>query len=181
MKTLQTIQKIFHVFYVLAKIALIFNIIGASFCVVGALCSVAWYTGGQVFTLFGQPITLVDGIGELGQILPVLLTALVYLTTNLILLAFAVQYFKTEQAEGAPFTENGANRIKKLGIRCIYMPIVAVVITSVVTECFGVEQVSDIGNLPSVMTGIVLILASLIFLYGWELEEKNRLQRSDGE
>ena len=60
------------------------------------------------------------------------------------------------------------------------MPIVAVVIASVITACLGAEG-GDVSNLPSVVTGIVLILASLIFRYGAELEEQNRSLISDGE
>ena len=106
---------------------------------------------------------------------------MVYLTADAILLAFAGRYFKAEQAEGTPFTENGANLIRKLGICCIWMPIVAIVIASVITVCLGVEQSGDVSNLPSLITGVVLILASLIFRYGAELEERTRAQISDGE
>ena len=110
-----------------------------------------------------------------------LLSDLILLVTEAILLAFAGRYFKIEQTEGTPFTENGANLIRKLGIRCIYMPIVAVVIASVITVCLGAERDGDISNLPSLLTGIVLILASLIFQYGAELEERNRSLISGGE
>ena len=47
MKSLQTIQKTFRVFQILAKIALVFCIVIASICAVGALCAVAWYTGAR--------------------------------------------------------------------------------------------------------------------------------------
>lgn len=103
------------------------------------------------------------------------------MTTDAILLSFAYRYFKTEQAEGTPFTENDANLLKRLGIRCIYMPIVAVVIASVIAVCLGAEEPMDVSNLPSVATGIVLILASLIFRYGAELEQRNRPAIADGE
>ena len=109
MKSLQTIQKTFRVFQILIKIALIFSIVGASMCAVGALCSIAWYTGGQVFSLFGEPIPFYVGRADMSQTMAVLLSDLVYLTSNL----------------------------------------------------------------PSVVTGIVLILASLIFRYGAEREGKH--------
>lgn len=181
MESLQTIQKTFRVFQVLAKIAFVFSIVGASICAVGALCAVTWYNGGTVFSLFGEPVTIFAGGEGLNQMLAVLLANLVYTATDAVLLGFAGQYFKAEQAEGTPFTESGANRIRKLGIRCIWMPIVAVVIASVITVCLGVERNGDVSNLPSVITGIVLILASLIFRYGAELETRNRSLISDGE
>ena len=49
-------QKIFGIFQILSKIAFIFSIVGASICAVGALCYAAWNNGGQVFSLFGEPI-----------------------------------------------------------------------------------------------------------------------------
>ena len=58
MKSLQTIQKTFRVFQILAKIAFVFSIVGASICAVGALCAVTWYSGGTVFTLFGEPVPI---------------------------------------------------------------------------------------------------------------------------
>lgn len=181
MKTLQSIQKTFRVFQILAKIAFIFSIIGASCCALGALCVGVWNNGGQVFSLFGQPIIAFAQGENLRQAYGVMLSDLVYLTTDAILLGLAGQFFKTEQAAGTPFTEDGANRIRKLGIHCIWMPIVAVVIASVITVCLGVEQRGDVSNLPGVVTGIVLILASLIFRYGAQLEAQNRSLICDGD
>ena len=181
MKSLQTVQKTFRVFQVLTKIAFIFSVVGASICAVGALCAVTWYNGGEVFSLFGEPVTIFASGKGLNQTLAVLLSDLVYLTADAILLAFAGRYFKAEQAEGTPFTENGANLIRKLGIRCIWMPIVAIVIASVITVCLGVEESGDVSNLPSVVTGVVLILASLIFRYGAELEENRHARSTDEE
>ena len=181
MQSLQTIQKTFRVFQVLTKIAFVFSIVGGILCAVGALCTLSWYTGGQVFCIFGEPVTVFASVENCNQMLATLLSELFLLTTDAILLSFASRYFQTEQAEGTPFTENGANLLKRLGIRCIYMPIVAVVIASVITVCLGAEEPMDVSNLPSVATGIVLILASLIFRYGAELEQRNRPAISDTE
>lgn len=172
MEQLERIQKTFRVFQILTKIAYVFSIVGAIICAVGALCAAAWYSGGQVFSLFGEPVTPFAVGDSLNQTLAVLLSDMVMLTAEAILLSFACKYLKAEQSEGTPFTENGANMLKKLGIRCIYMPIVAVVISCVIVVCLGAEDTGDISNLPSLATGIVLILASMIFRYGATLEEK---------
>ena len=181
MKTLQSIQKTFRVFQILAKIAFIFSIIGASCCALGALCVGVWNNGGQVFSLFGQPIIAFAQGENLRQAYGVMLSDLVYLTTDAILLGLAGQFFKTEQAAGTPFTEDGANRIRKLGIHCIWLPIVAAVLVSVIAVCLDVEPDGDAGNLPGLVTGLVLILASLIFRYGAQLETQNRSLTCDGE
>ena len=71
-------------------------------------------------------------------------------------------------------------QLKKLGIRCIYLPIVAMVIVAVILTCLNVERGGDWDNLPSLVTGLLLILASLIFRYGAELEEKDKPQITEG-
>ena len=77
--------------------------------------------------------------------------------------------------------ETGANLLRKLGIRCIWMPIVAVVIASVITVCLGAERSGDISNFSSLVTGVVLILASLIFRYGAELEQRDRADITEAD
>ena len=176
MNSLQTIQKIFRVFQILTKIAFVFTIVGASICAVGVLCTAAWYNGGPVFCLFGEPVTVFNSGEELNQVLAVQLSNLILLAVDAFLLGFAGRYFKIERAEGTPFTKNGAELLKKLGIRCIWMPIVAIVIASVIAVCLDAGKGGNVSRLPSVTTGIVLILASLIFRYGAELEKKNHTE-----
>ena len=181
MKSLQTIQKTFRVFQILTRIAFVLSIVGAVFCALGAACAMTWYHGGHVFSLFGQPVpAFAEGVG-LQQAYAAMLSDLVCLTADAILLGLAGLYFKAEQADGTPFTENGADRLRRLGIHCIWLPIVAVVIAAVITACLGVEKGGDFSNLPSVVTGIVLILASVIFRYGAELEGQIRCLISDRE
>lgn len=174
MKQLETIQKTFRVFQILTKIAYIFSIVGAIICAVGALCAAAWYSGGQVFSLFGEPITPFSTGRAMNEMLAVLLSDFIMLTSEAILLSFAGRYLKAEQADGTPFTETGADMLKRLGIRCIWLPIVAVTVACVIGVCFNAEDAGNYSNLPSLATGIVLILASMIFRYGAALEEKSK-------
>lgn len=174
MEQLNRIQKTFHVFQILTKIAYVFSIVGAVFCAVGALCAVSWYSGGQVFSLFGEPVTIFSTSRGMNETLAVLLADFIMITVEAILLSFANRYLKAEQAAGTPFTEAGAEQLKKLGIRCIWLPIVAMVMVSVIGVSFHVDHLDAYSNLPSLATGLVLILASMIFRYGAALEEKCR-------
>lgn len=174
MQQLERIQKTFHVFQILTKIAYVFSIVGAVFCAVGALCAFSWYTGGQVFSLFGEPVTIFSSGKGMNEMLAVLLADFIMITSEAILLSFANRYLKAEQAEGTPFSEAGAEQLKRLGIRCIWLPIVAMVVASVIGVSFNVDRLDAYSNLPSLATGIVLILASMIFRYGAALEEKCR-------
>lgn len=174
MKQLETIQKTFRVFRILTKIAFVFSIIGAVTCAVGALCATAWYTGGQVFSLFGEPVTIFSSGRGMNEMLAVLLADFVMITAEAILLSFAYRYLKAEQTDGTPFTETGAEQLKRLGIRCIWLPIVAMVVASVIGVSFNVDGLDAYSNLPSLATGIVLILASMIFRYGAALEATSK-------
>ena len=168
MKTLETIQKTFKVFEVMTKVAEIFCIVGASLCAVTALCAVTWYNGGHVFNIFGQPIeSFFDG--DLLTAYVKLLTLTFTITADAILLGFAHNYLKHEQSDGTPFTEKGANRLKKLGIRCIYIPIIAFSVSAAIATWQGVTHFDIGGNLSSAVFGIGLILVSLVFRYGAEL------------
>lgn len=170
MNTLPKIQKAFQIIGIFTKIALVFSIIGAVCCAIGALCTLAWYTGGQALSLFGQPIIFFEAGTEANEAMAILLSELVPLVMESVLLFFACQYIKLEQAEGTPFTEKGADALKKLGIRCIWMPIVVMVIVPIILLSLNADKGCDFSNLPGLATGLVLILASVIFRYGAELE-----------
>lgn len=172
MKSLQTIQKTFRVFQILTKIAMILSFVWAGLTALGLLCGAVWYHGGIVVGADRQILYALTETGGLSEMIGVLLVDLILALTDGILLAFALRYFKAEQADGTPFTKQGADRILHLGIRTIVLPLVAAILSAVVSELFALPQaaVRDWGNLDSVTMGIVLILASLIFRYGAELE-----------
>ena len=48
----------------------------------------------------------------------------------------------------------------------------AIVVAVTVAAWLGEERISEVGNAFSITTGIALILASMIFRYGEELEQK---------
>lgn len=51
-----------------------------------------------------------------------------------------------KQEEGTPFTHSGADRIKSLGIKTIVLPLVAVIISAVIYEIFGLTHSGDWNN-----------------------------------
>ena len=171
-ESLQRIQKTFQVFYTLVRIAKTLCIVGAVFCAVGALCITVASRGGQVFGLFGEPINVFAGTPDPIRMNAELWAAFIQLVAKAILLALAESYFKMEQADGTPFTEQGADRLKILGIRCIWISIVAVVLVVVIGTLLGATDAGTIGNSTEVITGIVLLLVSMVFRYGAQLEPK---------
>lgn len=179
MKSLLTIQKTFRVFQILTKIFMILSFVWAGLAGLGLLCGVVWYSGGRVVGGSREMMQLLMHTDSLKQMLGVLLSDIVFALTDGTLLVFAYRYFKKEQADGTPFTQSGAEQIKRLGIRSIVLPLVATILSAVFYAVFDVPQAigTDSGNLSGIAIGIVLILASLIFRYGAELEGRMDLER----
>lgn len=175
MKSLQTIQKTFGVFRILSKIAMILSFVWAGLAALGLLCGIVWYNGGTVVGGDQQMMYAMTVTGSITEMIGVLLVDVVLALTDGVLLTFALRYFKAEQAEGTPFTQRGADQILHLGILTIVLPLVAAILSAIVCEIFVLPQVAvrDWGNLGSLTMGIVLILASLVFRYGAELEAKH--------
>ena len=53
------------------------------------------------------------------------------------------------------------------------LPIIALTLCGIIFVLLKTENTEIVGNFPNVITGIVLILVSLIFRYGAEIENKN--------
>ncbi len=168
MTALEKLQKIFHVFQVLAKAAMILCFVAAGLAVAALVCLLIWKNGTALY-LDGRFVA-VSGVAEVHAGICALLSAAVMTLTDGVLFLFAWQYLKAEEAAGTPFTVSGADTVKKLGIRIIVLPLVAVIISAVIYGCFGLTPDVDISSGSCVITGGVLILVSLIFRYGAELE-----------
>ena len=180
MKSLQIIQKTFRVFQTLSKIAMVLSFVWAGLAALGLLCGVLWYSGGNVFSVNQELLYSLTVTGGLTEMIGVLLVDMILALTDGTLLVFAVRYFKAEQADGTPFTQQGADRVLHLGILNIVLPLVAAILSALVCELLTLPQdaVRDWGNLNSLTMGIVLILASLIFRYGAELETQKQEESS---
>ena len=181
MKSLQTIQKTFRVFQTLSQIAMVLSFVWAGLAALGLLCGVVWYSGGNVFGAKQELLFSLTVTGGLTEMIGVLLVDMILALTDGTLLVFALRYFKLEQADGTPFTWHCADRVLHLGVLNIVLPLVAAILSSIVCEIFSLpkDAVSDWGNLSSLTMGIILILASLVFRYGAELEEKHSQQTVD--
>lgn len=174
MTALEKLQKIFHVFQVLAKAAMILCFVAAGLAVAALVCLLIWKNGTALY-LDGRFVA-VSGVAEVHAGICALLSAAVMTLTDGVLFLFAWQYLKAEEAAGTPFTVSGADTVKKLGIRIIVLPLVAEIISGVIYGCFGLTPDVDISSGSCVITGGVLILVSLIFRYGAELEEAGHEQ-----
>lgn len=186
MKSLKTIQKTFHVFQTLSKIAMILSFVWAGLSALLLVIGVIAYFHSSDFVIYDffseQDITMeiseimFTGIGRS-------LISLILALTDGILFVFARNYFKTEHADGTPFTRRGADLVLRLGILTIVLPLVAAILSAIICEIFSLQQdtVNDWDNLNSLGMGIVLILTSLIYRYGAELETPKQEENAPTE
>ncbi|MBS7314832.1 MAG: hypothetical protein KIG74_00295 [Clostridiaceae bacterium] len=174
MNSLTTIQKTFHVFQILTKIAMILCFVGAGLCLLSLLCGVVWYCGGTVVGADQATLYRLTASNGLRDLIAACLTSSILTLTDGVLFAFAMRYFMAEQADGTPFTQQGAVRIRRLGIRTIVLPMVAAVLCAIVCSLCDLPRNTggDWNGFFSIALGIGLILTSLIFRYGADLEER---------
>lgn len=165
MKSLQTIQKTYHVFEILLRIGMIAAFIWAAISAAGVICAIAWRDS---VTAMLQELTGISGTFE---IIGSLLCSLIAALADGILCLLALRYVKAEQADGTPFTLSGAQQLKRLGIQTIVIPLVAQILSAVVYEIFAVTFQPEWFDGGSIIIGVVLILVALVFRYGAELEE----------
>lgn len=173
MKSLTTIQKTFRVFQILTKIAMVFSFVGAGLAAVAIACGMVWQNGGTVIGADMNMLFDLTETSELREMIGVLAVDMVILIMDGIILAHALHYFKVEQADGTPFTYHGSVLIRKQGIRTIVLQLVAGSVAAALGVIYELPRSFDNWDSAwGVTMGVGMILLSLIFKYGADLEEK---------
>lgn len=172
MKSLETIQKTYGVFQTLTKIAMILCYVGSGLLAVGLILGIVAYNTGAAIPGNMETLYSLTSTTSFLEMIGTLLAEFVLTLTDALLLTYAYKYLSQEVKDGTPFTETGANMVRRLGIKLIVMPIVAISIAATIYASFGIEA-GDLDNGTSVVMGVAMILISLILSYGAELEQKN--------
>lgn len=106
-----------------------------------------------------------------GQLVGILTAAAISLLFGGILMALAYRYFTAELKEGTPFTNAGADRIKQIGIIEIVISIISMSVIDGIYENIGLAEWNRFDDAGGITLGICLILLSMVFRYGAELEQ----------
>ena len=166
-KTLSNLLTIFKVAKVLAKIAFILCIIGASGCVLGffALSAVDSFMPEQ---LVANGINVNVAYFEL-------IVGTVSCIGAAIFSFLAGKYFKNILAEGTPFSFDGAKECFRLGVASIIISaavaLVSAIAAGVVTMLENSLALnSNIETSITFSTGLFFMFLSVIFKYGAELQ-----------
>lgn len=184
MSTLHTLQKLAKLGKVLSKIVFIFALIGAIGCAAGIVSLALLPESVQLgsVTIKG----LVDLTDEIHPetVIIALAGGVILCVGEAVLAKLAERYFKNELAAGTPFTFEGAEELKRLGIFAICIPIAAKVLAEIVCSAMQhwMHTVRDIGTGDpiSLGLGIMLIVAGLLCKYGAELRQGTAVTPDEG-
>lgn len=178
MNTLNTIQTLSKIGRILSKIAFICALVGAGICLVSLIC----------LPLLGENILVINGMG-LGALTgtdgaDAIKLAYAYLVAWLVICAgravlggFARRYFANELQAGTPFTEAGADELKRLGILTICIPVGCSIVADILGEIVaGIMNITEsnavdiaYGSDGTVALGVMFIMGALLCRHGAEL------------
>lgn len=168
-KNLKIVMGICRVLGILAKIGLIFCIIGAVACAVGLSV--------LVISNNIQPLEndyLVNAGYDFNSALATCIVGIIACVGGIIVEKLCCNYFNMVRETGTPFTKESAESFRSLGIFVICVPIVLSIISAIV---FAICKVSvktiDLSFESGIPSGIVMLLFSFVLGYGAELTEKN--------
>lgn len=168
-KNLNSIQKCARAFYILTGVGTVLSIVGMVFALVAAILWGRW--NGMPAQGIGAMERLMQYIdqGTYDHTLATLLAESIACAFNGALLWFARNYLGRELADGTPFTDDGATQLRHLGILTIVLPIVSLALQIIPYQLLDAAEPRGMDNGGSVILGVVLILASVVFRYGAEI------------
>lgn len=178
MKTLNTIQKVCNVFRILSKIAMILSFVWAGLSLVGVACVIALKNG--AVGLSPETLMYLTDSSTIAEMLSVLFVDFIFGLVDGKLFFLAYRYFCKETADGTPFTSDGAEQLKKLGIKTIVFPLVSIILAGIIYGICGAEGTENLSNGSFVLLGIAMILFSLVLRCGAE-GMGNNIQRLPAE
>ena len=173
-KSLKTIQTLAKIGKGISTIIFIFSIIGT----VAALIAVSALAGLKDIQLDGKTVvSMVEATGtNFVTLIFTSATAIFSCIGSAIVAKFAMIYFANELEYGTPFTYDGAKELLRLGILAIAVPAVISIVSAIafiITKLFWPPLAEMENSSPiSIVIGIMLIVMSIVFKHGAELEEK---------
>lgn len=172
-KSLKTIQTLAKIGKILSKIVYICSIVCGCICLVGLICLPLG--GGVILKIGGVNILgLADTelSGGVKAACSAMAGSMLVCAGEAVLAGFAVKYFKNELSAGTPFTKDGADELKKLGILTIIIPICSTLLANIVCAILSSAKDVSFSNEGTIALGVMFIVTALLCRYGAELSEK---------
>lgn len=177
MTNLEKIQKAMQVFRILTLIAVIGTFLCAFFTFAASMTLFTSAFAGLKKLLF-DPIALAANI-SIVQLRGSLLAFALCCALDGVFLLYAYRYLQAELRAGTPFTQAGADSMRKLGVWSMLLSLAAACVTSAIREGEALEGQLPFDHAGGLVLGLFLILFSLILRYGAELEQQARTQSGD--
>ena len=186
-KTLRTIQKFAKLGKILSAIIFILCIVGALACIAGAIC---WEKFGDFeFNFAGITISnMVESETGVtgGGVFTACAVGFVLILGEAILAKFAQRYFKRELEAGTPFTMEGAQELKSLGIKTILIPVISYAAAAAVHVIMVRFLQMGGGEFKSELTinlglGLMFIIGSLLCKLGAQQSAEKRTEEHYAE
>ena len=180
MESLKTIQKVSKIGKVFSKVIFILCLVSLIVFVIGGLCVYLLPSNIEI-TKDSLPFLEESNINvSKNSVYDALIVASIGVITALIVAKKAEEYFEFELQEGTPFTEEGAKKIKKLGLTVIFAPIIASIV-SLIIHIIIKALLGDVGEIEinydvSITMGLVFLFLSAVFRYGAALKENNKTE-----
>lgn len=181
-KTLHTLQVLAKIGKVLSTIVFVLSIVGAVGCIAGAVC---WELFGEfeIKVLGGVTISNIVQT-ENGQVVGVFTACavgFVLVLGEVILAKFAQRYFKHELEAGTPFTMEGAQELKSLGIKTMVIPIISYIAAAIVHWVMVYPLQMGGGEFETELTinlglGIMFIIGGLLCKLGAQQRQEKKLE-----
>lgn len=173
--SLTSIQKCTRVFRVLVRIGLILSIVGAVFGLAALMLWIHWNNAPATgIPQLDQVMQLIDR-GSYYHTLSTLIADVVGCAFGGALLWLFHRYLTHELADGTPFTFSGASELRRLGVVTIVLPLVGLCLQAIPYTVYDLSYPNRMENGTSVLLGVALILASLVFCYGAELTRSKEM------
>lgn len=173
--SLTAIQKCARVFRVLVRVGLILSIAGAVFGLAALMLWIHWNNAPATgIPQLDQVMQLIDR-GSYYHTLSTLIADVVGCAFGGALLWLFHRYLTHELADGTPFTFSGASELRRLGVVTIVLPLVSLCLQAIPYTVYDLSYPNHMENGTSVLLGVALILASLVFRYGAELTRSKEM------
>lgn len=171
MSNLEKIQKGMKVLQIISKVVFIFSAVGAALTSIGAVLVAADVLNTE--NSFFNFLSVTAEISK-GQIVGILSAAAASLLLSCVLTMFIYRYFTEELKEGTPFTDAGAERIKRIGIIEIVLSVASMWIIDDIYEKIGLPEWNRFDGTGGITAGICLILLAVVVRYGAEIEQRSK-------
>ena len=171
-KNLKVVQTTSRVLEIICKVIFILCMVGAITAMVGVVLLSLSY----VFPKLVDKIQDESG-RTVFQIIGDCLIGVAVSIQGIIVAKAHKDYFAMEQREGTPFTFDGANAFRTLGIMNLVAPVITTVVVAIIGAIF--DCWNDFRPDFNMGLGLSMILLSFVFAYGAEREE-GREQPEEG-